>query len=587
MRQKRRWLTFALSALVILSAAVYLYGGQFRVYLLMNKGRTYWQQGNLDQALLKFNQVLVLHANHPGAIDAIGLVYLTQGDLVRAEIKYEQAVKLGLRPNSRFNHAKLGDMYLARGLYAPAELEFRHSLDLSPRDAGLRLGHALTLHALGKVADAIDDYRQTLSLDPDAKLAQTQLNQARQELERGFVYYIFDRAHSPLARFSILRQGGGQRYYPLLQYAAHLVGYQSAEHGSAGLEKALAPYLPGNAVTLTINADWQRAADRALGWRKGALVALNPQTGEILTVVNHPSYNPNRLDEDWDKIVKNKNQPLKNRATEGLYEPGSIFKIITAAAAHETSLDLKRIFPINCTGGTRYGNTTFWCWKRHGQVESIQSALDTSCNVAMAEVGFALGPDRMYEYANRFGFGAPLTFPFKSELLEWSFPIATSVAPIAKDTRFDQAEFACGLGEGTLISPLHAAMLAAAIANQGKMMAPYFIKEIRNIRGEVLAVGSPQLLRTPITPATAEIVKGYMIDTVKHGIGSRAQVEGVTVAGKTGTTGDSLHGLNGWFICFAPAENPTVAVAVYAEKEGAGMDVATPIAHAFLQDILK
>jgi peptidoglycan glycosyltransferase len=193
----------------------------------------------------------------------------------------------------------------------------------------------------------------------------------------------------------------------------------------------------------------------------------------------------------------------------------------------------------------------------------------------------------MYEYANKFGFGAPLTFPFKSELLEWSFPIATSSAPIAKDTRFDQANYACGLGEGTLISPLHAAMLAATIANQGRMMAPYFIKEIRNIRGEVLAEGTPQLLRTPITPGTAAIVKGYMIDTVKHGIGERAQVTGVTVAGKTGTTGDSMHGLNGWFICFAPAENPTVAVAVYAEKEGSGMDVATPIAHAFLADVLK
>jgi peptidoglycan glycosyltransferase len=214
-------------------------------------------------------------------------------------------------------------------------------------------------------------------------------------------------------------------------------------------------------------------------------------------------------------------------------------------------------------------------------------ALDTSCNVAMAEVGFAMGPDRMYEYANKFGFGAPLTFPFKSELLEWSFPMATSTAPIAKDTRFDLAEFACGLGEGTTISPLHAAMLAATIANGGRTMAPYFIKEIKNIRGEVLAEGSPQLLRTPITPETAAQVKSFMIDTVKHGIGQKAQVEGFVVAGKTGTTGDSTHGLNGWFICFAPAENPQVAVAIYAEKEGTGMDVAAPIAHSFLQDVLK
>jgi peptidoglycan glycosyltransferase len=585
-RRKRRLLTGTLIGIIFISAAVYLYGGQLRVYLLMNKGRNYLQEGNLDQALLAFNQVLKLRANDPQAVDAIGLIYLTQGDLVHAEIKYEQAIKLELRANRRFNHLKVGDGYLARGLYAPAELEYRHALDLTPNDAAARLGHALALHALGKVADAIDEYRRTLTLNPDLKLAQAKLNLARQELDRGFIYYIYDRNRNPLARFSILQQFG-HRYYPLAQYGAHITGYTSAEHGQAGLERALASYLPGNTVTLTINADWQRAADRAIGWRKGSLVALDPSTGEILALLNHPTFNPNQIDEDWDRIQRNRNQPLRNMATEGLFMPGSIFKIITASAALESHIDLHRIFPVTCTGAVRYGQKTFWCWRRHGQVDSLQAALDTSCNLAMAEVGFNLGPDRLYEYSNKFGFGTPLVYAFSSDLLECSLPIATSTAPIVNDDRFTLAERSCGLGDNILITPLHAALLAATVANGGRMLTPFLIREIRNVRGEVLAEGSPKLLRTPISSEVAEQLKGYMIDTVKHGISTRAQVEGITVAGKTGTTGDSERGLSGWFICFAPAEHPKVAVAVYADREGTGMDVAAPIARHFLEEVLK
>jgi penicillin-binding protein A len=588
MRQKRQLLTFALISLVFLAAAIYLYGNQFRIYLLLNKGRTYIQEGNLDQALARFNQALKLSPNNPQATDAIGLVYLIQGDPVRAEIKYEQAIKLGLTPNRRFNHVKLGDSYLTRGLVAPAELEFRHALDLSPRDAAARLGHAYTLHALGRVTDAIDEYRKVLAQDPNQKVVQASLGRARQDLERGCLYYMYDRRHTALARFSLVNKAPNLRYYALGQYAAHITGYVSAEHGAAGLEKALQPYFPGNEVTLTINAEWQRAADRAFRWRKGSLVAVDPRTGEILAMVNHPSFDPNHLDADWDRLTRNKNTPLKNRATEGLYEPGSIFKTITAAAALETHLALNKVFPIQCRGSARYDDRTFWCWKKHNQVDSMQEALDTSCNIGMAEVGFALGPDRLYEYASRFGFGAPLQPAMKSQALEWSFPIATSQAPPPGDTRFALAEYACGLGEGTLITPLHAALLAATVANGGRMPAPILVKEVRNIRGELLAAATPAILHTPVTPDVAQILKIYMVDTVNNGIGTKASVAGIAVAGKTGTTGNSQEGgLNGWFICFAPADKPQIAVAVFAEHEGTGMDTAAPIAHTFLEDVLK
>jgi penicillin-binding protein A len=585
-RRKRRLITSFIIVLVFFSAALYMYGGRIRITIHMNKGRMYYQQRNFDQALMEFNRVLKLSSNHPQAIDAVGLIYLAQGDLVRAEIKYEQAIKHGLKANRRFNHIKVGQTYLNRGIYAPAELEFRHALDITPNDANAHLGHALSLHAMGRLTESIEDYRKSLAANPDLKIAQTKLNQAREELERGFRYYIYDRRGNPLARFPIARHSG-RRYYPLAQYAAHLVGYVSQTHGNAGLEKALEPYLPGNVVTLTIDSKWQRAADQAMGWRKGSLVALNPKTGEILAAVNHPSFNPNRIDQDWKKITHNKNQPLKNRALEGLYKPGSIFKLITAAASLETDLDMAQIFPVNCTGAVRYSGKTFWCWRRHGRVDTLQAALDTSCNLAMAEVGFTLGPDRLYEFSNKFGFGAPITCSFKSELLDFSYPLATSVAPMVDDYRYALADRSCGLGSDIAISPLHAAMLAATIANQGRMMAPFFIKEIKNIQDEILGQGVPVVLRTPIQPETAIRIRDFMVDTVQHGIGKKAQIKGIKVAGKTGTTGDSRQGLNGWFICFAPADNPRVAVAVYAEKEGTGMDMAAPIARRFLESVLK
>jgi peptidoglycan glycosyltransferase len=306
-----------------------------------------------------------------------------------------------------------------------------------------------------------------------------------------------------------------------------------------------------------------------------------------MAAVNHPSFDPHLVEQKITKYLRNKNEPLKNRALQGLYKPGSIFKIITAAAALETGIDIDHIFPVECRGAINYSEKTFWCWRRHNRVDSLQAALDTSCNIGMAEVGFALGPDRLFEYSNKFGFGAPLPLAFESSVMELNYPVASSRAPMVSDIRFDLADRACGLGEDILISPLHAAMLAAAVANQGRMMQPYFVKEIKNVQGKILGQGVPVVWRTPILPETAEKLKAFMVDAVLHGIGQKARIPGIVVAGKTGTTGDSKLGLNGWMICFAPADNPQVALAVYAEKEGTGMDMAAPIAKSFMEAVLK
>jgi peptidoglycan glycosyltransferase len=166
---------------------------------------------------------------------------------------------------------------------------------------------------------------------------------------------------------------------------------------------------------------------------------------------------------------------------------------------------------------------------------------------------------------------------------------ATSLAPMPADNQFALAERACGLGEDYRITPLRAAMLAAAVANHGQLMRPCLIKEVRNIAGEVIASNSPALFHQVMSAETAEKLKDYMIDTTERGIGRKAKVSGVLVAGKTGTarTNKKQKGLDAWFICFAPADKPQVAIAVLAEDEGKGMEVAAPIARSVIQDLIQ
>jgi peptidoglycan glycosyltransferase len=575
----------------IAAAAGLLYFG-IRLFLGngndLKEGYKAWKLRQWDAAEAHFQAALTKDPSSAPAKDGLGLVAAGKGDYESAARDFQAAMALGLKKNRAFPHEEIGKTYLHQGNYPAALTEFRHALQLTPDSWPSHLGLAQSLEATGGLADAASEYHKVLASRPAMAGPQKGLERISQARARGGVSYLLDRRGETLARQIFYPDGRTAKAYPLGQFAAHVVGVDSIKMGKTGLEQDLRSLFPGNTVTLTLDARIQRAADAAMGWKKGALVVMDPATGEILAAVNHPSFNPNKIESEYATYKWKATKPLKDRALGGLYEPGSIVKVVTAAAALESQVDLKSIFPVESNQPLKLDGKLFWDWRKLGRVESLARALDLSSNIAMAKVAFAMGADRLFDYDGRFGFGVPedlsLDLPGFGKIEPQA---ATSQAPLMDPSQFALAERACGLGKDFRITPLHACELAAAVANRGMMMKPSLVKEIRNVEGELIYQNKPTPLRKACEPETAAKLKDYMLEATEQGIGRKASVTGLHVAGKTGTARTGAKGLDAWYIGFAPADQPKIAIAVLGDSEGTGMDVAAPIAGNLIRSILK
>jgi peptidoglycan glycosyltransferase len=372
----------------------------------------------------------------------------------------------------------------------------------------------------------------------------------------------------------------------------HAVGYLSAQFGSQGAELAFARQLSGasrrsaedafNAefrrtrvkgldVRLTIDPVVQQAAAQALGNRRGAVVALDPRNGEILAMLSVPGYDPGAVDE---ALLSDASAPLVNRAAQGLYPPGSTFKTVTAISLLEHGVvDVDTIvecneqvvidgFPISCRnvvqGQGRY---------------PFASAFTYSVNAIFAQKGVELGWDRLLETSRRLGFGSALDFDLDTSPTQVLPPGVEPSRVLLATTAFGQGDL--------LVTPLQMALVAAAVANDGVMPAPHLgLAAYDGERPvESLARGSG---RRVMSSALAATMRELMVSVVREGqanVGS----PGVTVGGKTGTAEAGEAGSHAWFIAFAPAEAPTIAVAVVVELGGQGGSVAAPIAGAVIR----
>jgi peptidoglycan glycosyltransferase len=410
-----------------------------------------------------------------------------------------------------------------------------------------------------------------------------------------------------------------QRTYPGGPLYSAVTGYYSTVFGSAtGLEAAMSSYLSGTAdqlfyrrisdlltgrqpkgasVELTIDPKVQQAAWDALGDRAGAVVALDPRTGAILAMVSKPTFNPNTLashsrseaDKAYASLVKDPARPLENRAIAGaLYPPGSTFKLIVSAAAlstgkynPQTQIPGPAVLDLPQSTATLPNDDRQPCGPG-GQV-SLADALRISCNTAFGQLGMTLGQDAVAEQAAKFGFGRPLQIPLT--VTPSRFPQTASLAQLAQASigQFDV--------RGT---PLQMAMVSAGIANHGVVMTPYLVQRVRSSDLDTVSEASPSAFSTAVTPAVAAQLTTMMEGVVKAGTGVNAQIPGITVAGKTGTaqTAPGQPPL-AWFTSFAPAENPSVAVAVVVENGGgygeaaSGGRVAAPIARAVMEAVVK
>jgi peptidoglycan glycosyltransferase len=380
------------------------------------------------------------------------------------------------------------------------------------------------------------------------------------------------------------------REYPLGDLVEPWLGYNSLRYGRAGIERVYNEELTGQTGLLGVTGSWsqilgqsqrgadlkltidlrvQRAAAKALGNRKGAIVALDPRTGAVLAMVSYPRYDPNELNSVWKDLIDDPGKPLLNRAIQGLYPPGSVFKIIVASAGLQTGTVTPET-EFNDTGTVTLGGYEVHNFddKVYGD-HTFAKAFASSINTTFAKVGVELGAETLASYSADFGFGE--SFPWRLGGAKSSFP-----DPADMDTAH-VAQAAIGQAD-ILSTPMLMALAASAVANEGKIMKPYIVDQILSYNGAIAEKTSPSVWLRPITQATAATMTDLMIRVVKSGTGTAAALPGVQVAGKTGTAEVADAESHAWFAGFAPADNPQVAVVVLVENGGSGGGVAAPIA---------
>jgi peptidoglycan glycosyltransferase len=407
------------------------------------------------------------------------------------------------------------------------------------------------------------------------------------------------------------------RIYENPMYSA-ITGFFSFYQGATGLESSMNSFLTGKnssqffeqvnallsgnpvtgaSVELTIDPVVQKAAWDALGKLKGAVVALDPKTGNILALVSKPGFDANRLavhdgitsGNNYAELLADKDSPLVNKAISGtLYAPGSVFKILVAAAAIESGKYTAESTLPNPVKYQLPGTNTFIQNSGEGKcggkaTVSIADALRFSCNIPFAQLGVELGQEAIRDQAEKFGFGKTVEIPLRSTASVYPENMDDAQTAMSSFGQFD-----------VRVTPLQIAMMSAAIANNGKIMKPNLIENVVSANLSSLFAPSPQEYASPISESTAAAVRNMMIDAVARGVSSNASIKGITVAGKTGTAQNGKgEPYTLWFTGFAPAENPQVVVAVVIEdgggqgQGGRGNTLAAPIAKKVIQAVMR
>ena len=427
-----------------------------------------------------------------------------------------------------------------------------------------------------------------------------------QRVPRGYIY-----ADDGTILARDVRQGRGStlryvRTYPQNGLFAHAVGYSFLTQGSAGLEReendALAgrhnefssiidelsgQKQEGDDLHTTLDPAAQRAALAGLAGRPGSVVALEPATGKVRVLANVPSYDPNQIGQGR----KPTGSSLLSRATQGQYAPGSTMKVVTATAA----IDSGRYTPDSVVsgkspklvGGVLLSNC---CTEGSGSFGplTLTQALTDSVNTVWGEVGEKLGNDLMFKYMNRFGFDKKPPIALPSDELAASGVRGKGGRLLGPSDDIDIGRVAIGQ-ERLAVTPLQMALVAATVANHGKLMKAQLVDKIVSPDGRVRDTLQPAEVTQVMKPDTADKVTAMMESVVKQGTGTAAQIPGVTVAGKTGTAEVANGTANqAWFIAFAPVPNPKIAIAVTVERtQGEGGTVAAPIAKQVMEVLLR
>jgi penicillin-binding protein 2 len=367
------------------------------------------------------------------------------------------------------------------------------------------------------------------------------------------------------------------------------------------------PERPGDSIIMTIDLDLQRVAEEAIGDRAGALVALDPNTGYVLALASHPTFDPNLFaggitPTHWRALVTDPTHPLENRAIQGAYPPGSTFKIIDSIAALSDRV-LTPQTAYYCPGGMYYGGREYRCWRKqgHGTI-SVHRAIIESCDVFFYNVGQRLGVDRIAAWAHALGLGQKTGIELDNE--------RSGVIPSSqwkwrryRERWYPAETLSVAIGQGYVaVTPLQLAELAAEIGNGGILYQPQFVKEVDSIDGTPVKVFPPIIRsRVHIVPSVLDQIRSAMIGVVNapDGTAHGARLDNVIVAGKTGTAqvikeaqgvrvkeneGPERYRDHAWFMAFAPADHPRIAVACIIEHGGHGGSSAAPVVKAVMEE---
>ena len=398
---------------------------------------------------------------------------------------------------------------------------------------------------------------------------------------------------------SIPFQESYARIYNYDNTFSHVVGFVDSVIGHSGVEErynfslqnlsfeiiqriqniASNSHLQGDSIVLTIDGELQKLAYNLLGNSKGSIVALDPSTGRILTMVSYPNFNPNEIAADWSRLNQDTgNSPLLNRATQGLYPPGSVFKILTSVSAME-HLENFEDFVHDCTGSITIDENSIRCYNytAHGIID-MADAFAVSCNTYFVALAEAIGAENLRSTADASYF---------NQLIPFRLP--NSASRFTLDENDDVLELMqASIGQGrVVVTPLHMAMLAGALANDGAMMHPYVVDHIVTRQDRIRNVASPQILTRLFTYENNSKLHDMMVQAVESGTGAPASVSGVQVGGKTGTAENDRGEAHGWFVAFASNNGSQIALAVMLENSGGAarpLVIARNLIQFYLQD---
>lgn len=411
------------------------------------------------------------------------------------------------------------------------------------------------------------------------------------EIKRGNIY---DRNGKVLVYNEKDENGNRIRVYNDGIINSAFTGYNSVQYGKSGLEKTYNNELlnvsdqptskirdmvektdVGNNLNLTIDQTIQEIAYNSLGDHIGSIVVMDPRNGEVLAMVSKPSYDPNTLDQDWNTLIQNNDAPLLNRSSQGAYRPASTMKIVSSDVILRSGINTNyydsgtvkiQNYDIKNYGDYSYGNV------------NLRTALMNSLNTYFAAKVDEIGKKPYKEVAEKYMFNKNYKFDIEK---------INAKIPFDDLNQVDMAMTGFGYGK-TRVTPLHMAMIASTIANDGKMMQPRLVRNVVNKDGKIIKESKSEVLSDVTSSDIANTIRDYMVDVVNYGTANKAYLQSVQIAGKSGTVDKKGGGVDVWFVGFAPAYDPKLAFAIVVEDsdEIAG-EVPVPIGGQMINSIIN